>query len=332
MKRFPVAAVLAASILAVTQFPDPARAAEGIDEARMELAERIAELDGSREFLRIEWEVLMEQMERNMPEGADYGMTDEMMEIARQEHTEGQVTEWVTALAATHDEGRLRQIIRHLEQPTSRSWVEDQLATYRPFLEGMMMRSQAVGEVMMEEMESTEGGAPDAAGRLADLPPVTDNRLAGAFGVVPGARIEAEIENTFNHASIPASNHSVRQIFSDLDVQLYSDGTGAARVGTISATRSYDDADACDAARQRLESALTGYFSHTETTDCGTTRHYSADGETRMSLTCRDANLLGASVLRLNVNHEPTEEAGFGAMMAAAEDDEEDPGGDGGED
>lgn len=309
-------------------------AEQSIDDTKLALAERLVELQDLDAFFQAEWEFQMQQMDDAMKEHpqAEWSMPEGYMEAMREQQVNGQVNDWVEAWASAFDEERLRQLITYLERPESQAWVADRLEAYPHFLDALSVRAEAMVDVFTEEQfEGVEEEAPSLP-TLDEISPVVDSALAEVLEFVPGARIEAALDNEwFENVRVPARDPAISQVFADLEVRLSPDGRNAARVVQVSSERAYASEEACEAARAGLEESLIGHFPDSEETDCGTVRYLAAGGDIRMSLGCRNQESVGASRLRLSIVHEPTRDSAHERFMAQAENWESDSREDGGE-
>lgn len=318
---------LSCTVLAVTFLLIPGVVpASQADSERMALAEQIATLQGIRDFYQAEWDHQRELMMEYLPEGMDMSVVDDMMGIAGDQMVDGRTEEWVQALAESMEPARLRDVARTLDSPEYQAWVSEQLAFFPAFLRGVAERMEATSEVLVEDFEDMEFSFYDEdsdSGRETeslDFEAVEDSPLTAVFQVAPGARVEKKLPNPFmNVYRVPATHTALAKVFPDYEVQLVADGDQA-RVSNISAERGYDSQAGCEADRQRLESALAGYFTDSEVGSCGHIRHLSAGGDTRMSLHCREQSVFGGALLRLSVTHQPTERAAFSSFMVVEED------------
>ena len=318
--------IIAAQWMAASLFTSPV-AAQDTDDRRTALAERIVELQRLHELYEQEWDFQLEAMRENMPEGMSLEdfMPAHMMEVMREQQVDGQIEEWLSVLAESLDEARLGEVASLLENPAYQDWQDEQLRLYPDYLARLSERMHAVGDVMVEEMtdEPLEFEPPQPEHpQLDDIAPVEDEALAALFGVAPGSRIEHRLESSFGQSmQVPTSHEALRTQFSDLEVRLVPDGDQA-RVGSISAQRSFIDEDACESARDALDSSLAGHFDETRTNDCGNRQHVSAGGDIRLTLQCREPNALGGVTMSLRVSHQPTQDAQFAAMRAWTDDEQ----------
>jgi hypothetical protein len=302
--------------------------AQDSDDQRLALAQRIVELQRLQEFHEQEWEFQLEAMREYMPDGMELEdfMPAHMLEVMREQQVDGQIEEWVNVLADSLDASRLAEIAGVLESPAYQNWQDEQLRLHPDYLTRLSERMHAVGEVMVEEMsdDAFEFDFPEPEHpTLDDVPPIEDEALAALFGVAPGSRVEHKLDSSFGQSvRVPASHATLRSQFSDLEVRLVPDGEHA-RVGSISAQRSFNDEDACESARDALDASLADHFDDTRTNDCGHQQHLSANGDIRLTIRCREPNALGGVTLSLSVSHQPTRDAQFSAMRAWADADEE---------
>ena len=319
--------VIAVQCMAASLFTSPA-AAQDPDDRRMALAERVVELQRLHELYEQEWDFHLEAMREHMPEdmSVEDFMPAHVMEVMREQQVDGQIEEWLNLLAESLDEARLGEIASLLESPAYQDWQDEQLGLYPEYLARLSERMHAVGEVMVEEMsdQALEFERPQSEHpELDDIAPVEDEALAALFGIAPGSRIEHRLEYSFGQSMrVPASHEALRSQFSDLEVQLIPDGEQA-RIGSISAERSFIDEDACQSAREALDSSLAGHFDETRTNDCVNQQHFSAGGDIRLTLRCREPNVLGGVTMSLRVTHQPTQDAQFAAMRVQYDDEQE---------
>lgn len=312
--------IIAAQCMAVSLFVSPATA-QDTDDQRTALAERIVELQRLHELYEQEWDFQLEAMREHLPDGMSLEdfMPAHVVEVMREQQIDGQVEEWLSVLAESLDEARLGEVANLLASPAYQDWQDEQLRLYPDYLARLSERMHAVGDVMVEEMSDQalefEPPQPEYP-QLDDIAPVEDEALAALFGVAPGSRIDHRLESSFGQSMrVPTSNEALRSQFSDLEVRLVPDGEQA-RVGSISAQRSFVDEDACESARDMLDTSLAGHFDETRTNDCGNQQHVSAGGDIRLTLRCREPNMLGGVTLSLSVTHQPTQNAHFAAMRA----------------
>ena len=173
-----------------------------------------------------------------------------------------------------------------------------------------------LGERMSEIMASTMiAPGQDEQSRV---PPeaVPEAGLAELLGATPGARLTVQLEDVqySETVRIPAPGSVVGEIFQDVELELAS-CSGEARVVSLDAQRAFTSAEACDSAREALNSVLLTHFeSGKGDTPCERKQMFSPDGHTRLSLSCDEPNPLGISELRLSATHEPTEEAVYSSM------------------
>lgn len=296
-----------------------ASAEQSVDEKKLALSERLVELQRLDAFFQAEWDFQMQQMEEAMADQPDVeiGIPEGYMEALRQQQVEGQVNDWVEAWALAFDKERLRELINYLERPDSQAWVADQLEAYPYFLDALATRAEAMVDVFQEDQAQLSEADAKPAMPLSELPPVVDSALADLLEFAPGARIEASLDTTwFEAARVPASHPVINQVFADLRIELTPDGDEAARVAQVSSERAYPDEEACEVARARLEETLADYFPDSEMTDCGHVRHMAAGGDIRMTLRCRDQEVVGNSKLSLVVSHKPTNDSAHERFMA----------------
>lgn len=290
---------------------------------RLQWAERIAELQRVHDFHQAEWDFQMRMMREHFGEDEAFGAPEHLMEVMRAEQVEGQTEEWILTLAESFDVERLQAVAESLDSDEYRAWTTDQLEVYPAYLDRMMGRMEAVGEVMVEEVSESDAIDPQQPD-FEGLEPIIDERLAGAFEYAPGARIDVELESGWMQSyRVPASQKDLAEVFQDLEIELVPDGDRA-RVRAVSAQRSFASGEACESARSRLEGELSDLFEYTEITDCGDVRHFSAGGDTRLSLYCRDQDAIGVAELQLSVVHQPTQDAAFADFMVRMEEQEED--------
>lgn len=299
------------------------------DEAKIDLAERLVELQRLESFFQAEWDLQMQQMEEAMeelPEG-QIDIPEGYLEAMRQQQVEGQVSDWVEAWATAFDERRLVELVDYLERPESRDWVAARLEAYPHFLEALSTRAQAMVDVFQEDFSSQSevatGTEPEPAASLSDIAPVVDSELEKLFEFAPGSRIEGSLDTPhFTNLRVPATDTLISDVFPDLEIQLVSDGEAAARVAQVSGQRAFSDAESCKSTRDALEESLAGYFPDSEETDCGHVRYMAAGGDIRMTLYCTSQKVVGASRLRLQVSHKPTEDSAYRRFRAQFENEE----------
>ena len=233
-------------------------------------------------------------------------MPQSYIDILREQQVDAPAEEWARVLAGSLDVDQLDGAVRLLESPEHQAWVELQLKIYPEFVDSFLQQAVATGEILAEEMVSTY-----TEGRTPGIEPVVDSSLAGAFEYVPGARVDAQLEQGmfFHEARVPVEEGVLASTFDDYAVQMLPDGERA-RVVSISAERAFSDMIRCDARQRALEQRLANLFEDSEETDCGFTRYLNDAGDTTMTLRCNEENLLKThATLSFKITHEPTQAA-----------------------
>ena len=295
-------------------------ASEQLDNASStELAERVVELDGTRQFLQREWEWQMQSVDESAMEEMKSMMPEGYMDVMRGEYIDGRTEEWTNALAANLEPARLRAAVTLLESSAYREWLDAQLSAYGDFLEGLMTRSQATGEVMAEQMQGSPGDGESNA--LSSVEPVNNSAMAAALGFVPGAELEGEFGERYYDSAVRRAPGIIGEVFDDLSAKL-TPTQGTARVESVSAQRAFATKAACERARETVLSRLRSHFPETETTDCGTEKYLTSDGDTTLTLRCQSQAAVDDVLLTMNATHQPTQDAAFGRFMATPTEDE----------
>lgn len=287
-------------------------AADDVSEEKLELAQKVVELQRTRDFLKAEWEFEKQTILEEVPANRQNAQLKTWLNVTREHMVDGKAEAMIEALAAELDEASLRSAARLIGQHGQQKWIADQLEAFPTFLARIREREEAASSVMAGQLAGTE----KRNRRMAEIEPVGDSRLGAALGITPGARLNEQLDNPFSSTMrVPVTDRAIAEFFPDMSVELFP-GQGVAHVISVNGTRAYPDESSCEAARGKLTGELSVYFPDTEATDCGTKRFLDADRKVRMRAYCREQDLGAASILNLQITHIPSQDAAYSALDA----------------